>query len=103
MIGSGGGGMDPLEPRVAKLEASAEQIARDLAEQLTNMDVAKLRTDMKDVRDRLAKIETTVTHLPTYGATFGLSLLILGSVAALIAFQGQISSTSEPLPFLEPL
>ena len=53
---SGGGGMDGFEPRIAALEATTSAM-RD--------DVSDLKTEMRDVRDRLSRLEVKVDHLPT--------------------------------------
>ncbi|MCW5695033.1 MAG: hypothetical protein KIT48_21955 [Pseudolabrys sp.] len=43
---------------MAKLQSDAEYLKRDLTE---------TRADMKDVRDRMAKLEVRVDHLPSKG------------------------------------
>lgn len=45
-----------MEARVAKLEADVGHISRD---------VAQLASDMRDVRDRMTRLETKVDHLPS--------------------------------------
>jgi hypothetical protein len=47
---------DILLTEVAKLQSDGEYARRDLTE---------LRTDMRDLRDRMARLEVKVEHLPT--------------------------------------
>lgn len=54
--GGGGGGMNGLEPRVAKLEAHMEHVLE------TTRSTA---SDMKNARERLATLEEKVDHLPS--------------------------------------
>lgn len=74
---------DPMEARVAKLETTIGYIERDVSE---------MRSDMKDVRDRLGRLETNVSHLPSKGFIWTAVLLALAVVGALTALQGQIQA-----------
>jgi hypothetical protein len=87
--GGGGGTSDGMEPRIAKLEASVSHLERDVGE---------LRVDMKDVRDRLTKIEATVAGLPTKGFVFSVYGIISALLASIILFQHQIQALLGVLP-----
>ncbi|EJK83519.1 hypothetical protein PMI03_03174 [Rhizobium sp. AP16] len=69
-----------MEGRVAKLEADVEYMRRDVSE---------LRTDMRDVRDRLTKIESTMA---TKGFVFTVYTIIAALLGAIILFQTQIQT-----------
>ena len=49
---------DILLVELAKLQSDGEYIKRDLGE---------VRTDMRDLRDRMSKLEVKVDHLPSKG------------------------------------
>lgn len=66
-----------MDGRLAKVEASVEHAQRD------NSD---LRGDMRDVRDRLARLETKVDHLPSKGFIVAVVIGALTVVAALVTF-----------------
>ncbi len=80
---SGGGGMDGLEPRVAKLEAHVEHIVRDLGD---------VKPDVRDMRDRLIAIEETVKHLPRKGYINKAVTAAVVLLGLFITFQAQIQS-----------
>ena len=79
--GSGGGTSGGMEARLAKLESDMEYVKRDVGE---------LRPDVKDVRERLSRLEVAVSSLPT--KTWGVSalMLLLTLIAALVLFQDEI-------------
>lgn len=57
---------------IAKIQSDGEHLKRDLGE---------TRTDMKDMRDRMARLEVRVDHLPSKGfittvVTIGISVLV---------------------------
>lgn len=80
--GSGGGGTyDDMEARVAKLEAHVEHLVND---------VSAIKTDMKDSRERIIKIEGKLDHVPTYWDVVKIFSALLGLLTALILFQNQI-------------
>jgi hypothetical protein len=60
----GGGGDGMLEERVKRIE----------------VDLTELRVDMKNVRDRLAKMEGEISRLPGYPGLF----VICGTLVALV-------------------
>lgn len=78
---------DILHVEVAKLQSDGEYIKRDLGE---------LRTDMRDLVVRMAKLETNVSHLPGKGFTVVVvtsALLIGGAIAsALFGLQNYLSA-----------
>lgn len=79
--GGGGGTSDGMLERVVKLEANVEALQRD---------VTDLRGDMKDVRDRLGKLEVKVDHLPSKAFVFSVFVVISTLLAAVTLFQAQI-------------
>jgi hypothetical protein len=82
-VGDGGGGGGSMEPRVAKLEANMEYVKRDVGE---------LRLDMRDVRDRVIKIEGDISQLPSKAFVFGVFGVVTTFLAAVTLFQTQIKS-----------
>jgi hypothetical protein len=68
---------DILLTEVAKLQSDAEYAKRDLGE---------TRADMRDLRDRMARLEVRVEHLPSKGfivVVVTTSLLIATGIATL--------------------
>jgi hypothetical protein len=62
---------------IAKLQSDGEYIKRDLGE---------TRSDMKDIRDRMARLEVRVDHLPSKGfivTVIAIGVGILGGIATL--------------------
>lgn len=84
--GGGGGTFDGMEARVAKLESDMDYLKRDVSE---------LRTDMRDVRDRTVRIESSMA---TKGFVFSVYGIIAGLLAAVVLFQAQIQSFFGVLP-----
>jgi uncharacterized membrane protein YdbT with pleckstrin-like domain len=81
---------------VTKLQTQYEFVQRDVSE---------TRTDMKDVRERLAKLETRVDHLPTKGfivVVVTTALVIIGGLIAvapkLQALAETVDAKSHPAP-----
>lgn len=79
--GDGGGTSDGMLERVAKLEANVEALQRD---------VTDVRSDMKDVRDRLGKLEVKVDHLPSKAFVFSVYAVVSALLAAIMLFQSQL-------------
>lgn len=77
--GSGGGGN--MEIRITKLETDVEYIKRDVGE---------VRTDMRDVRDRMTRLETSVSHLPSKAYVFSVFGIVGAAIAAINLFDSQI-------------
>jgi hypothetical protein len=67
--------------RLARIETAVEFMREDLHE---------LRVDVRDVRDRMIRLEGTVATLPTKTWAMSAVLVVLSVMTALIAFQEQI-------------
>ena len=68
------------------LEAVLVEIAKlQSASEYTNRDVSELRTDVRDVRDRLTRLEERVAHLP------GKGFIIVVVTTALVIMGGLIT------------
>ena len=81
--GPGGPYDGDMEPRIARLEAHAEHAQTDLS---------ALKVDMREVRDRLARLEEKVSHLPGKGFIVGSTAATLTLIGLLIAYQSQIQA-----------
>ena len=79
--GGGNGTSDGMEARVAKIEAFLETI---------RSEVAALRTNGRDVRDRLIRLEERVAHLPSKGFIFTTAIAIVGGLTAIIVLQEKV-------------
>ena len=86
----GSGGNDGLEARIARLEASASHVERDVGE---------LRTDMRDVRDRLARLEEMLSHLPGKGYLWLVGLTIVGLIFAALAVLPKVQASIGIAPY----
>jgi hypothetical protein len=80
---------------IAKLQSDGEYNRRDLGE---------VRTDMRDMRDRMARLEVRVDHLPSKGFIVGATILALAVVGGLLAaapklqsLAGTISQIAQPV------
>ena len=81
---------------IAKIQEGNEYVKRDLSE---------VRNDMKDVRDRAARLEVKVDHLPSKGfiiTVVAIALTILGGLATIApklqnVFSGNQSTLQQPL------
>lgn len=69
--GEGGGRFDPMEPRVAKLEAHMEHVRAELAK-LSTMPV------------EIATVKERVSHLPSKGFVVTAAVSTVGGVVALL-------------------
>lgn len=82
---------DILLTEVAKLQTDGEYVKRDIGE---------LRSDMRDVRDRLSRLEERVGHLPSKGfivAVVTTALVILGGIITIAPkLQSWVSISSNP-------
>jgi len=74
---------DGMEAHVAKIEASMDHMQRD---------VADFKSDMRDVRDRLARVEERVSHLPSKGFIVAVVITAFTLIGLLTAFQPAIRS-----------
>lgn len=81
--GGGGGNFDGMEPRIAKLEAHMEQARSDITE---------VKRDMRDVRERLIRLDERVNHLPTKGFIVTSLMAALALITAVVAFQDKITA-----------
>jgi len=53
-------------------------------------DLSAIKADMRDIRERLAKIETRLYHLPTKDFVMTAAIVIIGLIGAIITLQQQI-------------
>lgn len=81
--GGGDDGMNDLRTRVVVLEAHTEAI-RD--------DIRDMKPALQDVRERFARLEEGVKHLPTKGSVWTGVALIIGAIFLVTAFQGAIQA-----------
>ncbi|WP_146048498.1 hypothetical protein [Roseibium marinum] len=82
--GDGGdGGMSDLVARVASLEAHTENIKTNIGE---------IRPDLKNVRERLPKLEEKVSHPPSKGYIFTVVMTAIALITAVIAYQDKIQT-----------
>ncbi|MBW3098653.1 hypothetical protein [Pseudohoeflea coraliihabitans] len=81
--------MNGLEARVASLEAYTDAI---------RSDVAAIKPDVKDSRERLVRIEERVSALPTKGYINTAVVGAITLIGAFIAFQAQIQAFFGTLP-----
>jgi len=66
---------DILHIEIAKIQTDGEYIKRDLAE---------ARADLRDIRDRMTRLEVRVDHLPSKGFIVGVVMLALTIIGGLI-------------------
>ncbi|WP_295846497.1 hypothetical protein [Tardiphaga sp.] len=71
---------------IVKLQSDAEYIKRDVSE---------LRTDFRDVRDRLARLEERVLHLP------GKGFIVVVVTTALVIIGGLVTIAPKPQALLQ--
>lgn len=79
--GGGNGTNDGMEARVAKIEAFLDVIRNE---------VAALRGDGRDMRDRLIRLEERVAHLPSKGFIFTTAVAIVSGLTAIIVLQEKL-------------
>lgn len=74
-------------PRVRSPDLALAEIAKPRSDaEYVKHDVAELRTDVRDVRDRLARLEERVLHLPAKGFIVVIvttALLIIGDLVTI--------------------
>jgi hypothetical protein len=82
---------DILLVEVAKLQSDGDHLKRDLTE---------TRTDMKDIRDRMVRLEVRVDHLPSKGFIVGVLVIALTIIGGLLTvapkLQG-LAGTATPI------
>jgi hypothetical protein len=71
----GGGTSGGMETSIAKLETLMEVV---------RTDVSSLKTDIRDVRERMVRIEEKVSHLPTKGWAVTTVVTLLGIITAAV-------------------
>jgi hypothetical protein len=74
---------------VAKLQSDGEYLKRDLGE---------ARLDMRDVRDRMAKLEVRVDHLPSKEFIVTVTSIALALAGALLAIAPKLQSWAGTTP-----
>ena len=72
-----------MEERIAKMEATVDQIDRN---------VSRMAPDLANVRERMATIEERVSHLPSKGYIVTATTISLVLVAALFTFLDNVGS-----------
>ncbi len=72
-----------MEARVAKLEATIEHMHSDLSQ---------VKSDLRDVRDRVPVVEVKIDHLPSKGFIVGCVLTALALGTAIIGYADQIKA-----------
>src|SRR6266481_5349404 len=76
--------MDHLPERL-RMEAAVAQIESDVRHLQGGDVVSETRGDVMDMRDRLARIEVNVQHLPSKGFIVSIVLSIVLAASALLA------------------
>jgi hypothetical protein len=84
---------DVLLTEVAKLQSDGEYAKQFLAE---------LRTDMRDLRDRMAKLEERVLHLPSKEFIVGVVVTALVIVGGLTTIAPKLWSWAGTTPVVSP-
>lgn len=72
-----------MEVKVAKLEAHVETIRADLG---------SLKTDMRDIRDRMKGLEVKVDHLPSKGFIVTATVTALALIGALVTLAPKLQA-----------
>lgn len=88
---NGGGSGNGTKARLAKLEGSLGNLERDVGE---------LRAEMRDLPDRLGRIESRANRLPGKGFLVMSVIVMLAAIAAMIAFQDEVGRLVRQVPGL---
>jgi hypothetical protein len=80
---------DILHVEVAKIQSDLEYLKRDLSES---------RTDMKEMRDRMARLETEVKHLPSKEFIVTVVVVALGLAGGLLTIAPKLQSWAGTAP-----
>lgn len=80
---------DILHVEIAKIQADGEYTRRDLGE---------LRADMRDLRDRMARLETEVRHLPSKEFIVTVVIAALTIAGALLTVAPKLQSWAGTTP-----
>ena len=78
-----GRSLDVLHTEIVKIQVDGDYTKKFLGE---------LQTDMRDVRDRMAKLEVRVDHLPSKGFIVGVVVLALTLIGALVTIAPKLQS-----------
>jgi hypothetical protein len=81
--------MDHLPERF-RMEAAVERIESDVRHFQEGDVVSETRGDVKDMRDRLARLEVNVQHLPSKGFIVSIVLAASALLAAATLFQSKL-------------
>lgn len=89
--------LPPRDPRgseivlveIAKIQSDGQYLRRDVNE---------MRTDVREVRDRLAKLETNVDHLPGKGFIVAAVIATLTIVGGIITIAPRLQALVGPPP-----
>jgi hypothetical protein len=81
--------VDVVLIEIAKIQSDGEYLKRDLGE---------VRGDMRDIRDRMARLEVRVDHLPTKGFIVGAVIASLTIIGALLAIAPKLQSAAGMAP-----
>jgi hypothetical protein len=74
---------DILLTEIAKIQTDGEHIKSDLGE---------MRTDIRDLRDRMARLETEVKHLPSKEFIVTVVVVALGIIGGLLTIAPKLQS-----------
>jgi hypothetical protein len=75
--------LDVLHTEVTKIQVDGDYTKKFLGE---------LQTDMRDVRERMAKLEVRVDHLPSKGFIVGVVVLALTVIGGLLTVAPKLQS-----------
>jgi hypothetical protein len=85
---------DILHVEIAKIQSDSEYLKRDLSE---------TRTDMRDIRDRMTRLEVRVDHLPTKGFIVAALIAALTIAAGLLTIAPQLQKLVGTTTLLAPV
>jgi hypothetical protein len=74
---------------IAKIQADGEHLKRDVGE---------MRTDMRDLRDRMARLEVRVDHLPSKEFIVTVTVIALGIIGALVTIAPKLQGMAGTAP-----
>ncbi len=80
---------DVLQTEVTKIQVDGEYTKKFLGE---------LQTDMRDMRDRMARLEVRVDHLPSKGFIVGVVVLALTLIGGLVTIAPKLQSLAGTTP-----
>ena len=77
-----------IDAAVARIEATVARTEANVVH--LDRGVSETPRDLKDVRDRLARLETNVAHLPGRGFVISAVLITIAVLTAVILFQDKL-------------